>query len=348
MKINLNEDDYLKLNNLKKTLDNNYKLLKYLHSYLFYYDKSINLSLVNELKEYNLDDVTSFYLLLCGILDLDVNDKNNRDFLDNYLLKSIDKLNISDYINNPYYQNIKVTNIKKDNWEIKKEKYLPYQGFVYNDFKLLNNYQELVSLGFFNEDFEYLAVLENDVEWMTITPNEINTMKEPILRAKGKVITFGMGLGYFAYMASLKEEVESVTIVEKDYKVISLFKKYILPQFEYQEKIKIVNMDAFEYIDKLNDYDYLFIDLWRDVSDGLELYLKFKKYEDRIKIKVDYWIEKSILSYLRRELVENIFCFINNQDNYLNSFDYELNSYEDIVDFISNDNLKKLSKKELK
>lgn len=102
-------------------------------------------------------------------------------------------------------------------------------------------------------------------------------------------------------MVSLKEEVESVTIIERDQNVIKLFNEYILPQFEYKDKIKIINIDAFKYMNKVNEYDYLFIDLWRDVSDGLDLYLKFKKYEDKINIKVDYWIEKSILSYLRKK-----------------------------------------------
>jgi len=347
MKININEQDILKLNNLKNIFDNNYKLLRYLHNYLFYYDKSIDGKMINSLKEYNLDEEYSYYLLLCGILDLDIENKENKIFLDNYLLKSIKKLELNEYLNNPYYQNIKFDNIKKDNWELRKEKYLPYQGFVYDDFIVLKDYHEVVSLGFFNQEFEYLAVLEDNVEWMTITPNEINTMKEPICNAKGKVVTFGLGLGYFPYMASLKDEVESITIVEKDDKVISLFKKYILPQFKYKEKIKIIKMDAFEYIRNIKDCDYLFIDLWRDVSDGLNLYLKFKKYEDKLNIKIDYWIEKSIICYLRRELFNNIINFMNNEENYLDKFNYELDSYDDIVSFLSDNNIKQMSKKEL-
>lgn len=59
------------------------------------------------------------------------------------------------------------------------------------------------------------AVLENERIWMTITPNEIETMKEAVDKAFGNVLTFGLGLGYYAYMVSEKVNVESITVVEK-------------------------------------------------------------------------------------------------------------------------------------
>ena len=40
-------------------------------------------------------------------------------------------------------------------------------------------------------------------------------------------------------------------------------------------------MDAFEYIGQQmpqQKFDYAFVDLWHDVSDGLELYLKIKRW----------------------------------------------------------------------
>ena len=40
---------------------------------------------------------------------------------------------------------------------------------------------------------------------MTITPDEIETMKEAVDQAFGNVLTFGLGLGYYAYMVSEKD-----------------------------------------------------------------------------------------------------------------------------------------------
>ena len=150
--------------------------------------------------------------------------------------------------------------------------------------------------------FDFPAVYQNEILWMSVTPNEINTMKEPIKRANGRIITFGLGLGYFAYMTSLKENVESVTIVEKDKSVIELFTKYILPKFDKKEKIKIVRADAYSFLKnnfKDNDYDYCFVDIYHDAGDGKKVYLKFKEYEkDYPNVIFDYWIENTIKYYL--------------------------------------------------
>ena len=68
------------------------------------------------------------------------------------------------------------------------------------------------------------------------------------------------------------------------------------------EKIKIIKADAFEYARKhmpKGKYDFVFTDLWHDVSDGIDMYLKMKKYEKQCPDTVfSYWIEKSILCYL--------------------------------------------------
>ena len=133
-------------------------------------------------------------------------------------------------------------------------------------------------------------------------------MRRPIEEVSGKVVTLGLGMGYFAYMASLKSDVTSVTVVERDPSVIELFETHILPQFEYKDKIKIVKSDAFDYLNNNEtlDADYLFADLWHDASDGLVLYQKLKKYEGKFSsTKFLYWIEHTLLSYMRDAIIYN-------------------------------------------
>ena len=127
-------------------------------------------------------------------------------------------------------------------------------------------------------------------------------MEEAVKAAAGKVIVYGLGLGYYPYMISLKDEVKEIVIVENDIKIINLFKKHILPNFEHQEKISIIHGDAFEYMEKCDDFNYAFIDLWHDTFDGLELFLRAKKLEKPGK-KYFYWLESSFYILLRR-------CFI--------------------------------------
>ncbi|MNP21405.1 spermidine synthase [compost metagenome] len=137
---------------------------------------------------------------------------------------------------------------------------------------------------------------------MTITPNEIETIREAVDQAFGNVLTFGLGLGYYAYMISEQDHVDSITVVEMNEDVIELFNKYVLPQFRNAGKIKIIKADAFEYAEQHltpGKYDFVFTDLWHDVSDGIDMYLRMKKFEQQSPDTIfTYWIEKSILCYL--------------------------------------------------
>ena len=102
-------------------------------------------------------------------------------------------------------------------------------------------------------------------------------------------------------MCSIKQDVESVSVVEKDKRAIELFKNVILPQFEYKDKVRIINADAYEFLETMQDkeYDYAFVDIYHDAGDGLEVYEKFRKKTGRFcHTEFAYWIEKTIKYYL--------------------------------------------------
>ncbi len=278
--------------------ENNFEVIGMIAYYLINHPDFINKDMINELvSSCNISEEEAFFVLFCSACGLDDCKEDDKYLINNYFRKSIKRLNISDYTNNPYYKNILVEGTKFNNWEIKYESYKPYEAFIYNDL-IINDDIEIPCVGYFKEEFKYLAVLENNNEWMMITPNEINTMQGVIDSVSGDVVTLGLGLGYFAYMASLKDDVKSITVVERDKNVIELFSKVILPRFEHKDKIKIVNEDAFEFAKRDNNFDYAFVDLWHDVSDGVNLYLKMKKLEKN-NTKYFYWIEKSIISKLK-------------------------------------------------
>ena len=180
----------------------------------------------------------------------------------------------------------------------------PYQCLPYEDVKISKNFVETSQIGYFLQEFKYLAVLKNDVVWMSTDPNEINTMRDSINVANGNVLAFGLGLGYYPIMCAIKDNVKSVTVVEKDQAIIDIFNKHILPLFEFKNKIKIVHANAFDFAKKdLSSFDYLFIDIWHNPEDGLPLYLRFKKLLKNKQIKVAYWLEKSIVAMYRRCLL---------------------------------------------
>lgn len=227
-----------------------------------------------------------------------------------YLYKGIKKLDVTSYNSNAYYKNIHIPSASFGNWKLTSEHYEPYEAFVYRDLLFQPDFREIPQIGFFTEPFSYPCVMENNHEWMAIKPNEIETMSAAVQSVSGNVLTFGLGLGYFAYMASRKEQVRHVTVVERDNQVIALFNRFILPQFENPDKITVICADAFDFADNelpKATFDWVFTDLWHDASDGLDLYLQMKGKESLCpSSRYLYWIETSLLSALRWQVFDAV------------------------------------------
>ena len=224
----------------------------------------------------------------------------DRAFFNEYYPKAIKRLNPDEFKSDPYYKNVKFDGAKKGEVELCMSSYKKYEPFVCDDISVDFKGMLIPEIGFFEEEFTYPAVKENGVLWMSVTPNEINTMKRPAKNAHGKVLTLGLGLGYFAYLCAIKSEVSSVTVIERNEKVIELFNEYILPQFPNAGKIRIIKSDGVEFFKSPteNDFDYIFCDLWHDVSDGIPLSNELKKHEHNFpNAKIEYWIEKSMKLY---------------------------------------------------
>lgn len=236
----------------------------------------------------------------CGV-DPYVSDFEKRFFRE-YFLPMVKCLPVEKYLNDPYYKNVRFPVGKSGKWNFETRVCRAYEAFVYDDPLILDDGRVIPQIAFFLEDYPYPAVLENGREWMTLMPNEINTTLPAVDASVGKVLTYGLGLGYFAYMVSRKPDVESVTIVERSSDAINLFRESILPQFEFPEKINIVQSDAFDYAENClaeGKFNTVFTDLWHDPSDGVELYLRMKQYEDRLPdAEFIYWVEKTLKLYI--------------------------------------------------
>ncbi len=290
----------------------------------------------------------AFMAGFCGISEDDTT-------INGYFQDAVHCLETRKYRDNPYLENIKFPDTATRHWKFTHYSYRPYEAFICNDIDIDKNLREVPQIGFFRERFAYPAVEQDGREWMAVKPSEIETMRAPIEEATGRVVTFGLGLGYFAYMVSEKPDVTSLDIVERSEEAIALFERHILPQFPNKEKIRIIRSDAFGFLNenmwqdarhedsgqcKRNTkegqcrerqnragrstqrgtetanrekmqgrYDYAFIDLWHDTADGLEMYLKAKRIENKLhtaglQTKFAYWVEKSLLSAYRWTVFE--------------------------------------------
>ncbi|MBR2927015.1 MAG: hypothetical protein IKC31_05520 [Clostridia bacterium] len=297
---------------LEKIIEENQLILTVYSQYLNHTPRFLTSELVENLaKECEISNHEAFLALFGAALGLDCAESREHRRLEQiYLRAGISCQDPDVYRGNEYYKTIKFPSVRKGNWEMKHGSYAPYEPFVRTHPVLTKELREIPQIGYFEEEFPFPAILEDGVEWMTVTPNEIETMKEPIQRARGRVLTLGLGLGYFAFCASQKEEVTEVTVIEQDGNVISLVREHLLPQFPHREKIRIVQADAFDFLERTNlsgQFDYLFSDLWHDASDGLEMYIRIKKLlQKHPTLPRDYWIEPSLLSALRNLVYEKL------------------------------------------
>ncbi len=232
------------------------------------------------------------------------------------------KLDPKELYDNPYYRFLvdhkdKLT--PKDGFAFSH--YQANEVFLYDEITIRKSYESYSPSAYFPTIVEYPLYQVGGANWMEVIPHEINTMRHPIEMTKGRVLLYGLGLGYALFMIANKQEVESVKVIEKDPRLIEGFKAKLLPLFPNKEKIAIEQGDAIEYAKahKNGGYDFLFADIWRDEVDGLPLYIKLKANEGAAKSNA-YWIEESLLEYLRRYLI----ALIEEESNGYGDKDYPL------------------------
>lgn len=356
MKINLNKEDkekYLKLIETKEINMAIAEMFMEFNTYINIIDDKKIKKAKNE-KELYLNAILNFF-------NVDQALKENQEIIKKSITPALSKIDSTIFNNDPYYQTIKINSIKDKEYFLGNIKYYPYQSFAYDDALVLDNdyYREISRIAYLDHEIQFPAIIKDNIIWMSNTPNEILTMAPSIKRSHGKIVTFGLGLGYYPFMCSLKDEVESITIIEFDENIIQLFQEHLLPLFPNKEKIKIIHNDAFKYLEENNInelFDFAFMDIWHDGGDGLPLYIHLKKFEEKKKCKIEYWLEDSIICMARRCLLvvieevvngatdKNFKIKENDLDEVINDLysyfkDYNINSYEQLHSLLSKESL---------
>lgn len=216
-------------------------------------------------------------------------------------------LSTAAFLETPYQKNISFENVVDDHVTLEKITIPSNQLFnvdciQYDPNKELNDSMVLRAL---DEPYEATVLSIDDDVWMLDIYSEANTIDPYAQKAKGDVLTFGLGIGYFVYMALLNESVDTITVIENNSVIIDLFKKYILPQFPSFEKVTIIHGDAFEYFNEstLNKYDYCFVDIYQSSDDGLVIMEQLlENYLPEFET-TDFWIEQSCLEVINALLV---------------------------------------------
>lgn len=96
---------------------------------------------------------------------------------------------------------------------------------------------------------------------MSDTPMEKRTNSDFVRNAHGNVLIGGLGIGLILLAIQDKDNVEQVTVVEKNADVIELVGK----QLPLNHKVTIVNADVFEYEPEAK-YNTIYMDIWNYIN----------------------------------------------------------------------------------
>lgn len=281
--------------------DDNERLLELISEYLTFTPAAISREDVTSLAaDCDLTPNEAYLALLAAHCGLDTALPEDARLYRGYFPQMVRQHDPAVYEADAYFQAVKPVMGANAAIDLVYERIEPMELFVADDFRTDDAGRILPQLGWFDRAFDFPAIREDGRVWMTVTPNEINTIQPAVRESRGKVLTYGLGLGYYAFHCLMKAEVESVTVVERNPAVIDVFQTHLLPFFPRQEALHIVQADAFDYAAKVmpgEGFDTVFTDLWHDVADGLPLYQRMKALEAPGPHYL-YWIEQTLKCYM--------------------------------------------------
>lgn len=139
---------------------------------------------------------------------------------------------------------------------------------------------------------DYVRLIGHGECVMSDTPMEKRTNRWFIQHAHGDVFIAGLGIGLIVLPIQEKEEVKSITILEKNQEIIDL----VADQLPLNEKVRIIQGDVYNHqFSKGTLFDCLYFDIWNYVNSDV--------YEDMKRLKRKY------MKY-KRKLADNPNAFI--------------------------------------
>lgn len=113
---------------------------------------------------------------------------------------------------------------------------------------------------------------------MSLTPNEVFTLRGQIRRAKADTAIAGLGLGWVARKVLQRNQVKHLTIYEKDQNLIDFFGASLTKDFG--DRLTIVCCDAYEA--PWHNHDVALWDIWEGFGHAADDY-KYLKIRDALR-----------------------------------------------------------------
>lgn len=226
-------------------------------------------------------------------------------------------LSTQTFLKSPYHQAISFEGIHLSGVTFSTERIEAHRLFNLKSIQVDPNrsLQDYMILRAMDEPYDAgILALDGDI-WMLDAPSEQATIDPIAQKAHGKVLSFGLGIGYFLYMASLNSKVSELVVVEFNPHVIELFKQHILPQFKTSIPITIIEGDAYRYFNEafLKEFDAIFVDIYQSSDDGLIAMERLLENTLPPFESLDFWIESSCTELLPALILLSFEAFVINK-----------------------------------
>lgn len=226
-----------------------------------------------------------------------------------YTLKGhVSEYPVKNVWDDPYLSNVKIPTrpVKQNKYSYVNSPLSPLQAFQCGPMTQNADNPGIVvpAIGYSRNELVFPGIYSPDYNLVCsdVVPRYMSMLKPYIDSAFGRVLCFNPCLGYFAYMASRKENVESVTIVCGDSDEADFFVNNVLPYFgrDARNKIAVLDGDQLEYLDGLDDgqYDYILCDVWDNLCDTDDYLVSRYVLDKFVMTKVDVWLEETFLTCL--------------------------------------------------
>ena len=252
-----------------------------------------------DVRALGVDEEEGYRLMLAAFLGLNLDDRADAALYHACFPQMVRRLDPSGFEADPYLREVGFRAGSEGSFTLGTDSCSPMELFVRDDMIRLEDGHVIPRLGWFARKYDFPALREGGRIWMTVTPNEVNTIRPLAEASRGRVLCLGLGLGYYAFHALRNPEVTGVTVVERDAGLIRLFDRVLRPFFPKKKPLTIVRGDAFDAVRRLDPgaFDTVFTDLWHDAGDGLPMYLRMKELEQPGPRWL-YWIEPTLKLYM--------------------------------------------------
>ena len=142
-----------------------------------------------------------------------------------------------------------------------------------------------------------LTTRSMDRLWMSDTPFEQRTNRHIARTANGDVFIAGLGIGMLLVPLLQKEDVKSITVVEKEQEIIDLIEPQLRAKLAC-DKLTIICMDVFDF-KPTQKYDVVYFDIWADIAS--ENWPEMKKLHRRFQNKLNRDNPKHLMDSWERD-----------------------------------------------